>query len=156
MDTQNENQDNNTNQNVPEVKAKELPPVTNPVTSAILNWLTSHEVMEAKVEEIEEKINLGGFKPNHQQIKESLEELTRLGVGRYIIGRRKHPSRFVMASADQEGEKGKGKKNPRLLRHSFHLRPGTVIRFELPKNLTQDEAKRLGQFLSTLPYIDIH
>lgn len=41
--------------------------------------------------------------------------------------------------------------NVESLRHSFHLRPGLQIQFELPADLTPREAERLSQFIQSLP-----
>lgn len=41
--------------------------------------------------------------------------------------------------------------NVESLRHSFHLRPGLQIQFELPADLTGREAERLSQFIQSLP-----
>lgn len=39
-----------------------------------------------------------------------------------------------------------------FLVHIFHLRPGMRIELELPNDLRPDEAKRLSEFIRTLPF----
>lgn len=38
------------------------------------------------------------------------------------------------------------------LKHSYHLRPDYQFNFRLPSDFTELEAKRLGEFISTLPF----
>lgn len=38
------------------------------------------------------------------------------------------------------------------LRHSYHLRPDYQFNFRLPSDFTELEAKRLGEFIGTLPF----
>ena len=42
----------------------------------------------------------------------------------------------------------------RMTRHSFQLRPDASIALELPSDLTQLEARRLAEFIRTLPFGD--
>ncbi len=39
-----------------------------------------------------------------------------------------------------------------MLKHSFRLRPDVTVSFELPSNVTANEAQRLADFLKTVPF----
>jgi hypothetical protein len=41
---------------------------------------------------------------------------------------------------------------PRMLDHAFHVRPGVVVSWRLPEDVTPAEIERLCQFLQTLPF----
>jgi len=47
---------------------------------------------------------------------------------------------------------GRRSKNGELLTHIYNLRPGLVVRFELPSSLTRSEADRLAKFVLSLPF----
>ncbi len=92
-----------------------------------------------------------------------------LQLGAFKVGRRGHQSRFEWAVsplsvgqvAAREGEEitditpeekavqdGPGAE---LVEHRFHLRADLPVIFELPKDLSHAEARRLADFLKTLP-----
>jgi hypothetical protein len=98
-----------------------------------------------------------------------LRNLEKAGCGKYVEGRRGHPSRFEWrvelidvgraAAGDAErieeipaegtgSEDGEGDMVP----HEYRLRPGMVIRVELPEDLTTSEATRFAEFVKTLPF----
>ncbi|XUY28542.1 hypothetical protein RMR21_015610 [Agrobacterium sp. rho-8.1] len=65
-----------------------------------------------------------------------------------------HVERIVAAISDLESPSSSVQaisENTDNLRHSFHLRPGVQVQFELPADLTAREAERLSQFLQSLP-----
>jgi hypothetical protein len=86
--------------------------------------------------------------------------------GRFIEGRKGHPSRFVWLSNQIEVGKGAqgeaasitsipiddaGESNLEELRtYQFPLRAGTDATLELPADLTDKEAERLAMFIKTL------
>jgi hypothetical protein len=93
--------------------------------------------------------------------------LAEQGYGRFIQGRKGHPSRFVWSSSSIEvGKAAKGdnvaitslvedeneNNDPEeMITHQFYLRTNTLIKLDLPADLTEKEAERLGNFLKTLP-----
>ena len=93
--------------------------------------------------------------------------LEKLEYGRFIEGRKGHPSRFVWSSNSIEvGKAAKGESvsittivddenknndSEEMITHRFYLRAKTLITIDLPSDLTEKEAERLGGFLKTLP-----
>lgn len=93
--------------------------------------------------------------------------LEKLGYGRFIEGRKGHPSRFVWSSNSIEVAKAaKGESvsitmiasdesddndAEEMITHRFYLRAKTVVSIDLPTDFTEKEAERLGSFLKTLP-----
>ncbi len=90
-------------------------------------------------------------------------KLTELKCGTFVTGRRGWPSRFVWsASMINAGRAATGEApqieageaeevSEAMLTHSFHLRPETKVDFNLPADLTKNEAERLAGFIKTLP-----
>jgi hypothetical protein len=96
-------------------------------------------------------------------------KLEELSFGRFIEGRKGHPSRFVWsASSIEVGKAAKGelevvsaavavsepseeKEEEETITHQFNLRPGFVVSVKLPADFTAKEADRLGNFLKALP-----
>lgn len=97
-------------------------------------------------------------------------KLEELGHGKFIEGRKGHPSRFEWLSNSMEvGKAAQGDVSPisqvsvnavpeigfdELRKYSFPLRNGVDATFELPTNLTQKEADRLGALLKSLALPD--
>jgi hypothetical protein len=95
-----------------------------------------------------------------------LKELEKIGSGSFLIGRRGKRSRFVwtddLMSVGQaargeadETEAAAGEDEgaiAQLVTHYYQLRPDLQIRLELPEELTDKEAQRLGDFIKTLPF----
>jgi hypothetical protein len=96
------------------------------------------------------------------------QRLEELGCGQFIIGRRGRPSRIGWSvSIASVGRAAVGEQqvvtelpptevvaetiDGDTLSHSYHLRPGTQVAFELPADLTPHEAERLAAFIKTLP-----
>ena len=40
----------------------------------------------------------------------------------------------------------------RSVHHTYHLRPGVLVSFDLPEDLTRSEADRLAGFIRSLPF----
>ena len=91
-----------------------------------------------------------------------------IGIGKYVEGRRGWKSRFelvdrvtVIAQLLQAGsledidldllEIDEDDPLDESISHSFVLRPGLRVSFDLPADLTQREADRLAQFVGCLP-----
>jgi len=92
-----------------------------------------------------------------------MKQLDEFGAGRFVVGRRTKPSRFVwavgleMPNFDVPVQKKfdhdvKTAGTSRMLEHEFHVRPGVVARFILPADLSRLEAERLSQLLQAIPF----
>ena len=103
------------------------------------------------------------------EVRAVFRQLEKLGCGKYVIGRRGHPSRFIWTSGlVSVGQVASGRgidvEKVRLssdvedgssadtLEHVFQLRPTVTVRLSLPANLTATEATRLADFIRTLPF----
>lgn len=88
----------------------------------------------------------------------ALKRLEEAGVGRFIVGRRGRPSRFRWNEEPQAAAGHVGRRDERspapvcLVRHRFVLRPNLTVEFDLPEDLNRAEARRLAQFIETLPF----
>jgi hypothetical protein len=97
-------------------------------------------------------------------------KLQELGHGTFIEGRKGHPSRFQWSSNSIDvGKAAQGGEVPisqvsidvipengfeEMRKYDFPLRGGVDAKFELPTNLSQREADRLGAFLKSLALPD--
>lgn len=98
------------------------------------------------------------------------QQLQDCECGRFITGRRKKQSRFQWAfnlavfskdfSKELKKVEDSNSKNSEVsneegkmtdLRHQFHLRPNYTVNFELPTDLSGNEASRLAKFIESLP-----
>jgi hypothetical protein len=113
-----------------------------------------------------------GAQPSRPQIVEVFRDLGAAGAGEFIVGRKKHPSRFhwledsssvgkrarVTPSNSKEqvlpvqGHPERSSAARDLIEHPFLLRPGLPLSFALPADLTQVEAARLADFIKALPF----
>jgi hypothetical protein len=117
---------------------------------------------------------------SYGEVKDFLLELARLGCGKYIIGRRGHPSRiewsvglvslgqaaagnrlqieeFVEDNTEQQQVEDSKTVMEQVadMKVSYPLRPNRNVELILPKDLTTREAHRLAEFIKTLPFDDI-
>ncbi len=115
---------------------------------------------------------------SRQDVLRVLQKLEELGLGRFKAGRKGWPSRLewttsmlaVVRAATGETDEldlntppaphddtdvDSDEEPPRLdedvLEHVFHIRADFTARLQLPIDFTADEARRLSQFILTLP-----
>jgi hypothetical protein len=112
-----------------------------------------------------------------RELTGTLRQFAGAGCGRFVAGRRGQPSRFVWAaplstlSASVLGAKPSAataktsppaglpvertEPNPGergMFSHPFRLRPKLIVALNLPEDLTAQEADRLAQFITALPF----
>jgi hypothetical protein len=118
---------------------------------------------ETKVDRILGLLQGEGHDLSRGDIIEVFRKLEELKCGTFVTGRKGWPSRFVwsvgminvgrVAAGEppqvEEVETEEG--SEAMLVHSFHLRPETKVEFNLPADLTENEAERLAGFIKTLP-----
>lgn len=98
-----------------------------------------------------------------------------LGVGVFIPGRKGHPSRFQWNYSSQcigkiaagenlelepvSSDADDGSREPEIrnrmsgmVEHNFQVRPQVRVSFTLPVDLNEKEARRLAEFIRTLPF----
>lgn len=110
----------------------------------------------------------------HRKLVEFFKKLADFGAGEFIVGRKRHPSRFrwevdsikIAANYGTHGEHSPTIQHPnrpeagraidsaptKLLKHHYALRPELIITFQLPADLNSAEVVRLCQFLTSLPF----
>lgn len=110
-----------------------------------------------------------GHQFSRSQLLVVFKALNDLGCGEFKVGRRGWPSRFEWSSGiisvgraaigEQENvEQIEGTPEEEVdtetdwLTHTFHLRPNVEVEFELPMDLSPNEADRLTQFIDSLPF----
>lgn len=101
------------------------------------------------------------------EVIEVFKKLGALGYGEFKTGRRGLRSRFIWSSqmttvgqaaagdsvevADIESDPDISEEPSEMSAHRFKLRQELFVNFDLPSDLTEQEAKRLGAFIATLP-----
>ncbi|TGL55688.1 hypothetical protein EHQ61_00050 [Leptospira wolffii] len=109
--------------------------------------------------------------PNHfvdrSEAISFFRELESAGFGEYVEGRKGWPSRFEWTSqlvevgkaasgeledVNQVNDKSGKDSNEEMINHYLQLRPELIVSFELPVDLSENEAKRLSQFMLALPF----
>jgi len=133
---------------------------------------------ETKLERLEDLIRFQGGSPSRVDIVSLLKGLQEAGCGRFIVGRRGAASRFEwsvsLRSVGRAATSGSGEVSQidldaderdgdddsmdeadnASITHTFALRPEYRVKLRLPTDLTAREAKRLADFLRTLPFDD--
>ena len=113
-----------------------------------------------------------GAEVTRADVREVLKSLEQLGCGRFVVGRKGHPSRFVwevnlvhvgqVANGERDqaepltdapGEAQARTEDDGLLEHRYRLRADVEVRLELPANISGSEANRLADFIRTLPFV---
>ena len=101
------------------------------------------------------------------RVRNVLRELDRAGIGQWIVGRRGSSSRIfwkipvssvlstarggeVEPEADTKIPRIAHSPKPTTYEHTYLVRPGFTVKFELPIDLTHSESSRLGDFIKTL------
>jgi len=117
------------------------------------------------------EVIVGPYRADAIMVARTMEEI---GLGKFIIGRRGSPTRLEwffrsdsvgqlacgdideLLSLEGEDEGSDEMEEPVVgvwqIVHSFRLRPDESVRFQLPSNLTQQEAGRLSDFIKSLPF----
>lgn len=129
----------------------------------------TNDSRETKLDRARAVLVARGARASIADLREFFRQLEHLGCGRYVIGRRGHPSRFIWtAGLVSVGQVASGKgvdveevRSPSELEegpsrdtldHIFQLRPSMTVALSLPANLTATEAARLADFIRTLPF----
>ncbi len=120
---------------------------------------------ETTVDEIEGQVAF-----DRAEIIRLLKKLQDHGMGTFITGRGGNVSRMrwnveprtlgmlresgavTFREADTGEESASQDGGPSFIAHSFNLREGLPVSFELPSDLTTSEADRLARFIQSLPF----
>jgi hypothetical protein len=145
---------------------------TNVIGSTFLDRAAQREwdCGETTVERAQTILRDHGTEASRGAIVDLYQQLEQLGCGKFIVGRKHKHSRFawnvsissvgkaaageheaIMPAPDADVDADTSEANPDLLQHTYHLRRGTSVTFELPADLTKQEAERLASFIKTLP-----
>ena len=110
-----------------------------------------------------------GYQFNRSQLLAVFRALNDLGCGEFKVVRRGWPSRFEWSTGiisvgraaigeQQNVEQIEAVAEEEIdaefnwLTHTFHLRPNVEVELELPMDLSPNEARRLTQFIDSLPF----
>lgn len=114
--------------------------------------------------------DLAGSQLKRREVIDAFKALDSLGCGRFRVGRRKWPTRFefyvspsellpIAQSAEftqpadtSRSATASASTPPRMLGHTFRLRPQVSVTFELPEDIAPKEIVRLTEFLKTVPF----
>ena len=139
---------------------------------AILDYFASrrNDSTISKIDRIQKVLIQQGVSLDRRHIVEFFRSLEAAGCGRFISGRKGHPSRFEWAAGlvsvgkaasgevaeveavDEELEAEDDDPDEGTITHSFVLRPGLSVTLDLPNDLTPIEAQRLSDYIKTLPF----
>ena len=117
----------------------------------------------------ETNLENAGHQFTRQQVYNVFKSLDDLACGKLTIGRRGWPTRFEWSTGIiSVGKAAIGERedieeievddsretdtDTDWLTHTFHLRPNIEMNIELPMDLSPNEAKRLMQFIDSLPF----
>jgi hypothetical protein len=142
---------------------------SNPTARAFLDHAADRERdrAETTVERTQAILRDGGRDTSRGEIVELFQKLEQLACGKFIVGRWNKHSRFAWsvsivsvgkaAAGEQQAVSPIQESEPEsqdeaeTLEHSYHLRPELCIEIKLPVDLTEQEARRLADFIRTLP-----
>lgn len=125
---------------------------------------------ESKVHRVVENLREENHEYSRGDIVSVFKKLESCGCGQFVNGRRGWPSRFVwsvpskdaslLASGEEQTvseivvDETYEDTADETLNHTFNLRPDLRIEFDLPSDLTVNEANRLAMFIKSLPMED--
>jgi hypothetical protein len=139
----------------------------------INRWIFDHfstrtnNQRETKLDRIEHLLTEEGYEFNHGQVIHFFKRLEELDCGKYIIGRRGGRSRFAWSvnmldvtriavgeseSIEETDVEEDYVEDQDYIDHHFNLRPDERVEISLPADLTNEESKRLSQFILALPF----
>jgi hypothetical protein len=137
---------------------------------AVLDYFSARERNRSitTVDRLLHKLIADGDDMSRGDVVGVLQRLDEVGCGRFIPGRKGHPSRFEWAvnlvdvgraaagesietfeaASDSDPDDGQDV----LLEHHFRLRKDLEVPFRLPADFTAAEAARLAAFIQTIPF----
>ncbi len=141
---------------------------------ALLDHFASRERnrRETTVDRLYTKLTTDGVSLSRGDVIKVLQKLEDVGCGRFVAGRKGHPSRFKwIVGLGDVGRAAAGEKieieaaptveteepedpTENLIEHRYRLRRDVEITLKLPTDLSSQEASRLASFLQTLPFED--
>jgi hypothetical protein len=139
----------------------------------LFDWASRQtDKAESEVEQV-----MRGAKLSRPYVVDAMKELAQLGFGQFVVGRRNNRSRMIWSvnlgdlgrcaqgepvefdeaepaeTPSQQPQSAKlGEQN--IVQHFYLLRPELRVSLKLPANLTRGEARRLADFILSLPFED--
>ena len=173
--------------NINNVKQLRALYAANQNVKAILDCFASRErnATVTKVDRLFSILDTSGASVSRWNLVKALRELSDLGYGRFVVGRKGHPSRVewnveivslgkagtgatdviqVAKNDDAEleveedlvrTESTSCASSVPMMKVRYPLRAELEVELALPKNLTRREAERLSDFIKTLPFEDL-
>lgn len=111
----------------------------------------------AKADELYNTLRKEGEDVEKPEIIEIFKELDKKGYGDYIVGRRGWSTRIEWNEharnlPREENYSTRKESIANSIEHKFILRPGFEVFLILPEDLSSKEARRLSNFVETLPF----
>lgn len=144
--------------------------VTDHTAKALLDYAAGRtkNSTESTVDRLMQNLRSSGV-DSRSELVAVLKQLDELGVGTFVLGRKGQQTRFKWAASmisvgkaareeieeleeidyDELEEEGA---DELWAEHQYKLRPELEVKLTLPKDLTAREAKRLANFIRTLPF----
>jgi hypothetical protein len=138
-------------------------------TRKFFDWAAKQRFSkESTVEQIEQ-----GAKVTRAFVVTAMKELDRLGFGKFVVGRRGNQSRMIwnvglgdlgrcaqgkivdfeeLEPSESASAEDLANTGVQEILHLYQLRPDLRVSFRLPANLTRGEARRLADFVLSLPF----
>lgn len=135
-----------------------------PPTVAFINWAEriNQTPAETPTAGLRDQLDL-----SKDDVKDLIDGIVELKLGQFIVGRKGALSRIRWHYSLQSiAAVAKGNlrqlspiaqhiaPGPRLMEHSFRLRPDQSVVFRLPEDFSAAEADRLAKFIQALPFTD--
>lgn len=109
------------------------------------------------VDDLEETMTAEKHKMDRSEMVWHLKDLAESGMGTFRNGRRGRPSRIMwkrkpsLSTLPTVENAQAMDDTPKMLDYPLVIRPGVEARITLPHDLTSAEAKRVSQFVESLP-----
>ncbi len=151
--------------------------LTDPTAKFVLDEFASRRrnQQKTKLDQLLLRLSNAGKAAARTDVIDVLRKLDEYGCGRFVTGRKGHPTRFEWqydlvsvgkAAAggtqdveqiqpvedDENGDEDATDAPEGSIEHKYQLRPNWQIDLVLPSDLTAREAARLSEFIKTLPF----
>ena len=149
---------------------------SSPVAKSVLDEFASRQRKQGatKLDQLLVRLSNVGRPASRAEVIEVLKKLEEFGYGKFIAGRKGHPTRFewqydlvgvgkaaaggtqnveeIQASVESEDDENLLGIPSNAIEHRYQLRPDWQIEITLPADFTLRESARLSDFIKTLPF----
>jgi hypothetical protein len=159
------------------VKALKALYASDPIARFVLDEFASRQrnQQKTKPDQLLLRLSNAGKAASRTEVINVMRKLDEYGCGKFITGRKGHPTRFEWqydlvsvgkaaaggaqsveelqpVDEDENGDEEIAETPEDSLEHTYQLRPDRQIGLLLPADLSAHEARRLSEFIKTLPF----